>query len=341
MIYIFVILVILILFILLLLLADLIMNFAGFSKRCDGNENLKYFTASDFENLSAEPISFQTKGGITLRGNIYKKSGKNDFKGLIVFCHGMGGGHLSYTTEINYFAQKGFCVFSYDNTGTCESDGKRLFGFPRSIIDLEHAVKYIEGSKKLCNEPLFLVGHSWGAYAVCNLSSVYAPKNLKAIIAYAPFDSCNTLINDQSKQMTGISFKFLNPFFSTVNYIKFGKYANLKSSKSISSNSVPTLILQGDEDTSVLLSNSPAGKKEIISKNKNSNFIICKGKHHNPYLSMRADSYLCSVFGEIAKLQKEKKTEEIKTLCSSIDYSLITEDDEGIMKQCIEFLIKS
>ncbi len=334
------ILIILILCILLLLLADLIMNFAGFSKRCEGNENLKYFTASDFENLSAEPVSFQTKGGITLRGNIYKKSGSDDFKGIIVFCHGMGGGHLSYTTEINYFAQKGFQVFAYDNTGTCESDGKRLFGFPRSIIDLEHAVKYIESDKKLCNEPLFLVGHSWGAYTVCNLSSVYTPKNLKAIIAYAPFDSCNTLINDQSKQMAGISFKILNPFFSAVSYIKFGKYANLKSSKSISSNSVPTLIFHGDEDASVLLSNSPASKEEM-SKNKNSNFVICKRKHHNPYLSLRADSYLCSVFGEIAKLQKEKKTDEIKAFYSSIDYSLITEEDEDIMKQSVEFLNKS
>ena len=107
-----------------LLFSKMILN-SVFGKRCEGNPNLKYFTADDFEDLDYEKIEFKSNKGQILRGNIYtnKKVKEKDIKGLLVFVHGMGAGHLSYTTEINTLAKNGYKVLAYDNTGTCASEG--------------------------------------------------------------------------------------------------------------------------------------------------------------------------------------------------------------------------
>ena len=97
-----------------------------FGARCEGNPYLSYFTAADFDNLEAEPIEFKGNRGQTLRGNLYFETGKTDFKALLIFCHGMGGGHLSYTTEIDFFAKHGYLVLAYDNTGTMAPTAKPL-----------------------------------------------------------------------------------------------------------------------------------------------------------------------------------------------------------------------
>ena len=113
----------------LIILAAKLLDAAGLNKRCEGNENLKYLKAKNFDNLNAHPISSKSDEGQTLNGFLYSGAKIDKYKALIVFSHGMGAGHLAYTTEINYFAQKGYLVLAYDNTGTCESEGKKLKGF--------------------------------------------------------------------------------------------------------------------------------------------------------------------------------------------------------------------
>ena len=135
--------IIIFIFLILLLLSKLILNLA-FGKRCEGNAKLKYFTADDFEGLNAKSIEFKSNKGQTLRGNIYTHEEIKEYKGLIIFVHGMGGGHLSYTTEINTLVKAGFIVMAYDNTGTCSSEGKNLKGFYQAVIDLNYALKFVE-----------------------------------------------------------------------------------------------------------------------------------------------------------------------------------------------------
>ena len=64
------------------------------------------------------------------------------YKGLIIFVHGMGGGHTAYMTEIHALAQEGYLVLGYDNTGTMLSDGAELGGFPQAFLDLRHAISF-------------------------------------------------------------------------------------------------------------------------------------------------------------------------------------------------------
>ena len=75
---------------------------------------------------------------------IYTNKNINEYEGVIVFVHGMGAGHLSYTTEINTIAKSGYKVLSYDNTGCCASDGKSMNGFYQAVLDLMNRARKTE-----------------------------------------------------------------------------------------------------------------------------------------------------------------------------------------------------
>lgn len=336
--YLFII-VILVVFLVLLGLAKLIL-FMAFGKRCDGNPNLKYLTAEDFEGLSARPIEFKSNKNQTIRGNIYTYKDIKEFKSLIVFCHGMGAGHLSYTTEINTLAKAGYMVLSYDNTGTCTSEGKGLNGLFQAVIDLKYALKFVEENEELSKYEVKLVGHSWGAYTVCQVLQFNA--NVKAVVSLSSFDNSADLICNSMKAETNANFAFIKPFLNIVNFLSFGRKAIKETSKVLENTKVPVLLLHGDLDTSVPLANSPISKENLISKNKNIKTIIYENKYHNVYQTRDSEKYLNSVFGKISELNKKYKgkapAEEISKVYSNIDYKKITEEDEEVMNTIIDFL---
>lgn len=322
---------------LLFVFAEVVLSQFGFNKRCEGNPFLKYFEAKDFDNLEAEPIEFKNEKGIILRGYLYRESGRTNYNGLIIFSHGMGAGHTSYTTEINYFAKNGFLVMGYDNTGTCRSDGNKIDGFARGVLDLASAIKYIKASNELSNYPLLLAGHSWGAYSVCNVSAIIPDIKIDGILAWAPFNSINKIIDTMSRTKLPTGTKILSPMFYLINFIKYGKFGNLKCSNSISKNNIPTMIIQGDKDPVVTMSNSPASMKEKLKANRNTEIVICNGKQHNPYMTFDSETYM----GEILRvIDSGKPKKEIKEYCDKIDYRVLTEEDKEVMKTGLDFLIR-
>lgn len=318
------------------LLAKTIMDFAGVSKRCEGNENLKYLKAKNFDNLNARPVDFKSDKGQTLNGFLYSSAKVDDYKALIVFSHGMGAGHLAYTTEINYFAQKGYLVLAYDNTGTCTSEGEKLYGFAQGVIDLKHALDFVKSRDDLKDMPLLLLGHSWGAYSVCNVSAITPVKDIKGIVAFSPFNSMNKLLRDNAKQQTKMNLSVFSPFFDIINLLRFGKAGILRSCDTIDNNSIPTLILHGGNDLQVTLRNSPVGLKNRISNNPNARTVLYESKYHNVYLAKDAEQYLNDTFAKIATLGENSP--EAYEIYQNIDYALITKEDLTVMETANSFL---
>lgn len=322
----------------LLLLAKLILNLA-FGKRCEGNPKLKYFTADDFEGLEAKPIEFKSNKGQILRGNIYTNKDIKEYKGLIIFVHGMGGGHLSYTTEINTFAKAGFIVMAYDNTGTCSSEGKSLKGFFQSVIDLSYALKFVEENKDLNKYSIELVGHSWGAYTVCQVLQ-FKP-NIKAVVAISGPNDSAKLICDFMKNETKMNCSFLKPFIKIVNFLTFGAKGIKNTVDVIKGTRIPVLLLHGELDKTAPLENSPISNKEI-ELNNNIKTIVYEGKFHNVYQTKESEEYLNNTFEKLSEINKKYKgnppEDEINKIYSGIDYKKMTEEDEGVMDTIIKFL---
>jgi len=331
--------IIIFIFLILLLLSKLILNLA-FGKRCEGNAKLKYFTADDFEGLNAKSIEFKSNKGQTLRGNIYTHEEIKEYKGLIIFVHGMGGGHLSYTTEINTLVKAGFIVMAYDNTGTCSSEGKNLKGFYQAVIDLNYALKFVEENSELNKYSIELVGHSWGAYTVCQV--LQYKHNIKTVVAMSGPNDSAKLICDFMRKETKINFSFLKPFIKIVNFLTFEKNSIKNTSKILKDTKIPVLLLHGSLDETAALENSPISDKKAIEKNSNIKTIVYEGRFHNVYQTKDSEEYLNNTFGSIAELNKKHKQnppeDEINKIYNNIDYKKITEEDESVMNTIIKFL---
>lgn len=321
--------------IMLFVVALKIMDATGIGKRCEGDENLKYLKAKNFDNLNARPIDFKSDKGQTLNGFLYSSAKVDSYKALVVFSHGMGAGHLAYTTEINYFAQKGYLVLSFDNTGTCESEGAKINGFAQGIIDLKFALEFVKSRDDLKDMPIILVGHSWGAYSVCNVSAI-TDIEIKGIVAFSPFNSMNKLIRDIAKTKTKLNLSILSPFFDLINLLRFGKTGILRTCDTINDNSIPTLVMHGGNDMQVTVKNSPVGKPHKIKDNENARTVLYESKFHNVYLAKDAEQYLNDTFAKIETLGKDSP--EAYEVYQNIDYALITKEDLNVMETALSFM---
>lgn len=332
---------ILVLVILFLIIAKLILSFA-FGKRCEGNSNLKYFTADDFEDLNAKPIEFKSNKNQLLRGNIYTNRNVKDYKGLVVFVHGMGAGHLSYTTEINTIAKAGFKVLAYDNTGTCKSEGKSLNGFYQAVLDLKSCLEFIKNEKELKDYKINLIGHSWGAFAVCQILKYRY--DIKSVVSLS---GPNT-VEDLFASMMGPFGKIVKPFIKFLNFLKFGK-EGIEPTKEIlkkADSSISILLFHGKADKTCIIENSIVYESEkYFENNENIGIIVYEEKCHNIYQSIESEKYLNEVFENIAEYKKKYKGKELieksKSLYENIDYKKITEEDSDVMNTIIEFFIEN
>jgi protein-tyrosine-phosphatase len=91
--------------------------------RADDTGLVFYFSSDDFPGLHRKPYTFTAKAGHKLHGNFY--SYHNPIPGrLVVFDHGMGGGHRAYMREIEELARHGI---------SC--DGKRAVQLRRDDYD--------------------------------------------------------------------------------------------------------------------------------------------------------------------------------------------------------------
>lgn len=306
----------------------------AFSKRCDGDKRLKYFSHDDFEGLNAAPVSFTSDKGQTLRGNLYLKSGVRQPHALIIFSHGMGGGHLSYITEINTLANAGFAVLAYDNTGTFFSEGKSLVGFYQGVTDLKAAIDWVNSNEKLKGLKKILVGHSWGGYSVCQVLK-YNSLDISGAVSFSAPEASYQIVSD----FFGNASAFLSPVFKFACALADGPDSIKKCSDILANtNGIPVLLLHGDCDETVKPVSSPINDNRLNDNNYITK-IMYEGKRHNVYQTKESEEYLTDVFAGINALKKQKNpSKEEIDFCYDIDYELITREDPTVMRTVINFI---
>lgn len=324
----------------LFLLALLCLHIA-FGARCEGDQNLKYLTHRDFAGLEAEPVEFCSARGKRLCGAVYTHREIAEPVGLVVFAHGMGGGHRSYMTEINTFARGGFAVLAYDNTGTMASEGEALGSFYQAARDLRAALAFVRESKKWSGYPLLLSGHSWGGYAVCQ-ALAYEEAYVAGAAAFSAPDSAALAVCDSLQTMAGIPMGWMRPFFAAASIVQGGWDARRSTTAVLARTSrVPVLLLQGDADTSVRLKNSPVSRAAVRDK-KNIRTVVYEGRSHNVYQTRESEQYLGKTMGAInaakKKYGKAGIPEEEKRALYAIDYELITREDPDVMQTVLDFM---
>ena len=323
--------------VLLYLLTNKIYNYM-YGRRYD-KTFLHFFTHKDFEGLNADDIEFETTNENILRGKIYYYNNDN-YKGLMVISHGLGVGHLQYSTEINHFAKLGFKVLAFDNTGCALSDGENINGLPQGILDLKSCLDFIKTRDDLKNYDKVLFGHSWGGYSSINvLPFVKKEDNIKCVVTMgAPYNSSEItyeILKSNSKILS-----FTKPFINLIEKSKFSVLCKMNTLASLSNTNIDTLLVHGTNDNIVNYESNFKFVEDLLNVS-HVKFLTVNNKMHRPNISDDATKYEVEVNTKIAELKKAKVSKgELKNYHDQIDYHKLVKFDDFVMNEIDNFILK-
>lgn len=304
----------------------------------------RYQTASwlslDYKeyNLICERSDFEV-GNNTLAGYKYSKDNQK-VKGLVVVSHGLGGGgQNSYLPFINYFADNGYLVFTYDCKANDNSEGRSVGGLPEGIKDLDFALNHVQTIDEYKDLPICLFGHSWGGYSVGNVLNLHP--EIKAVTIVAGFNESEDLILFQGKQMVGDVCQVLLPYVSLYENIKYGsKYTKISSLDGFNKTDAGVIIVHSKDDTTVPVDYGYNKYYEKYSENDRFEFILYNSKGHERLLySEEANMYRDYVNIEYTRYVEQRggeHTAEIKEeFFKNVDLKRVFEVNTDLMNKVI------
>lgn len=220
-----------------------------------------------------QDVSFKC-GSNMLSGYLY---GDGSSEGIVIVAPGFNASMDNYLWQIQSFTDYGWDVFSFDSTGSCMSEGESAVGFSQEILDLDAALTYIENNHNYDN--IFIFGHSRGGYAACGL--LESDHNITAVVSVAGINSAMEAIIEPVANHIGFLAYGNYPFLYLYQTILFGKdIVEIEAAEAISDSSVPTMIIQGVNDTV-----APVDTSSIYA-------------HRDEITSLYAEYYLCDIPGQ-------------------------------------------
>lgn len=293
--------------------------------RHDGSPFLRCRSIEEFPGLKSTPFSFYSKK-LKINGFRYFYDFPS-FKGVIVFFHGAGNGHLAYITEINAFAKEGYLVYAYDNSYCGASEGDRFWNFSSSLIDQKYFFKFLDLDKVALNLKRIAIGHSWGGFtAMASLSN--PDYKIEKVVEFSGFRSVLQLFLLNQPNLKGISL-----LLKIMQWRYFGKLGSIDCLKILKKTDKSVLLVHGDKDETVSYEKAFLELKKELSEKPNIEFLVAKDRHHQPYFSLSAQSYYLDLINRGVHLGKANPMPEI-------DYVKLTEEDPEIMKSVFDFLSK-
>ncbi|MBP5295048.1 MAG: alpha/beta hydrolase [Lachnospiraceae bacterium] len=303
--------------------------------RYDGEPHFRYFTAEDFPGLRADPVEFDSDGNL-LRGFFYSYDGCREDT-LLIFCHGIGGGHRSYLAEIETLCKAGYRVLAYDNTGCFASEGKDIRSMSRSLADLDNAVNFLKREGIFSRyEHVYTIGHSWGGFAAGAIPQYQ--KDIRKTVVISGFLSVEGILSSGILSMK-IPFKkaLLKGFLS---YEAKSDPAHLDASipLAMEQGNCRYFIAHSEDDGVVPYKENAAVLKERFT---DAEYLIVNGKKHNPNYAKDAVDYMNETFGSYSRLVKEKKLrteEEKERFMENADWRRMTAQDPAFWDKVLHFL---
>jgi len=276
-------------------------------------------------DLGSKP--FETDlGGEKLRGALYFKNGSDTDKStLIIVCHGMWTGHMSYMQDVGYLCGAGFEVLAFDYIGTSLSDGKNLGGFGQSLRSLDAVIRSVKSDAQFSGRKIFVYGHSWGGYAVTNIVKFHP--DIEGVVALAPATSFDAV----AKKNFPKGIHFLIPVAKLFDRAKTGKFANRNALKSLAGYGGRVLIVHSEDDHMCPYSTTTRLLMKSL-KGDNFKYLIMKDRGHNPNYTPRA----LEIMREYSKtLPTLTSAEEMRKYKENTDFLAMGELDSKVMDEIV------
>ncbi len=207
-----------------------------------------------------EQIKFMS-GENELTGYVY---GGTNSKGLVVIAPGLSDGAEDYTSVAMGFVDLGYKVFTFDTTGSFESEGESSIGFSQEVIDLNKAIEYIKDDITLKDLPLFLFGHSRGGYASAMMCATN--HDIKAIATVGAVNSPMEITMEWSTNYVGpLAFTGYPALYAYQTMVFGNEIMSTTGAEAINQGNTPALIIHCENDTTVSIDGSSiyAHKDEV------------------------------------------------------------------------------
>ena len=302
-----------------------------------------YFTIEDFPNLTSERHEFYSDNKSKLVGYIYKYKNSPQ-NGLFVFAHGYGGGgHHCYLDVINTICKLGYVVFAYDATACDESEGHTIKGFTQGLLDVDKAILFVESLKEYSHLPLYLCGHSWGAYSVSAVLGWH--QNVKGVIAMSGFDHATAPFKFNGERYAGDKANEFMLYVDTFEKLLFGSVCETSALESFANSNAKICIIHSEDDATIPIE---AGFNQYYKRFKNDKrfkFIrLLTHGHGTVYYTLEGKHYYDKIHRQYDKYVKDNKPNEeqkVQYLKEHIDrdkYNSLV--DEKLIKKAIGFITK-
>ncbi len=302
--------------------------------RADDTGAVHYFTHGDFEGLCALPYEFAGAYGQRLVGAFYYY-GNMSAERIVIFEHGMGGGHLSYMKEIEKLASHGYTVLSYDHTGCMQSEGNGIGGFAESLSNLDSLIKSLKADERYKNHTISVIGHSWGGFSTLNISAFH--KDVTHVVAISGFTSVNNIV----KQFFKGPLRLYVPAVMRLERARNPEYCDTDASLSLKSSATKALIIHSEDDKTVSCKKNASALKQALLGRENTRFIILTDRDHNPNYTPDAVKYKGEFFVKLTEFLKSedyKNLEKRESFKGSFDFERMTKQDDALWQEIFAFL---
>ncbi len=304
--------------------------------RHDPDGTVLYFSKEDFDGLLSDDFCFLGDKGQRLSAHIYYKSEKRTDR-IIVFEHGMGSGHRAYMREIDLITSRGYTVFTYDHTGTLDSEGEHIGGFSQSLSDLVIAIKVLKEKDEFKNAVIAVIGHSWGGFSSMNIPNIYP--EITHTVSISGFISPRVI---QQQHLGGLLSLYRKAAYN-IESDAIPEYAGTDARNRREDVKTKSMFIHSIDDQIVNFNMNFEALRSKFENDERFLFIETKDKNHNPNYTLDAIAYKSAFFKDLSEKNKngELKTDEEKAaFISSYDWYRMTEQDMDIWNKIFEFIEK-
>ena len=253
----------------------------------------------------------------------------------------------------DYFAQHGYYVFAYDATAMDKSEGDGLGGVPQGVIDLDHAISFVESNDDIPDLPIVLFGHSWGGYCVSAVLK-YHPE-VRAVIECSGFNRSSDMFESGGKSQAGDVIYAMTPFIRAHERFRYGRYAANTAMDGFDSTEADVMIVHSADDDVIGIEYGLDKYYERYSDDPRFVFIRFEDRGHNDIFNDPEDTYKDEFNAGFDKwietLEYDPHADENRERFTADKADYITENldrerwshrlDEGLFARFLEFYERS
>ncbi len=292
------------------------------------------YSHKDFDGLNQKGFDVESSLGHTLKGYFYYYDNPIKSK-LIVFEHGMFGGHRSYMREIELLASEGYLIYAYDHTGCMESGGTGTGGFSQSLRDSNEVISALKAVPELSQYDIYVIGHSWGGFATLNVPRFHP--DIKKIVALSGFLSPKHIIYEH---LGGLLRVFAKRIYK--DEVKLNPdYMEISALDTLANTNTKALIIHSPNDHMVNYKKNFLRLQRELKDNKNIEFLTVDGARHNPTYTLEAVKEKDLFFKKLKKASKKKKLstrEDAEAFRDQFDWYGMTDQNKEVWAKIFTFL---